>query len=255
MSCKINLEISEDVLKLIKTAVNCENLNESDIEVSNATSIGDNYFGSILRINVLNKSLRLIVKKAPEIECLFPVRLMYSREISAYSNVLPLLFELQHQLPIKNKFIYPKYYGCIKEKMKEVIVLEDLKEDGFVIYNRLSSLDQNHLELVIKALARFHATSFALKKIDISLFEKLTTLVSRTMEYGKHSNLLLRASYKKILGTIMKKEYEIELENSLGDIIDKLKNYLNIANTEPFNVICHGDCWIGNMMFKYEVYT
>lgn len=255
MSCEINLTINEDVIKLIKTIIKYENLNESDIDVSNATSDGRNYFGNILRINIKNKSMKFIVKQAPNIECLFPIRLMYSREISAYSKILPVLNELQYHLPISDRFFYPKYHGCIKKTKKEVIVLEDLEENGFIMPDVSKSLDRNHLELIIKALARFHATSFVLKKIDLSLFEELSELVSRKMEYGEHSNLLLRASYKKFLEAIEKNEHKIELENFMGDIIDKLKNYLNITNTEPFNVICHGDCWVNNMMFKYEVYA
>lgn len=165
------------------------------------------------------------------------------------------MYVLQDELlvPNKEKLRFAKYYDSIVELEKEIIVLEDLKADGYILYNRQKSFDRQHLEIVMKTLARFHAMSFVLKQKKPALFEQLVQNVSKVMEYGENIDSLLNIAKKACIGLIESAEIKQKVEENLSDFMVKFRGFLDYKNTEPYNVICHGDCWINNFMFKYEV--
>lgn len=59
---------------------------------------------------------------------------------------------------------YPKCYRTIDEEPIETLFLEDMSVRGFSIINRYTQeVTADHAYLVMKALAKLHAISFALK--------------------------------------------------------------------------------------------
>nr|CAD7449234.1 unnamed protein product [Timema bartmani] len=54
----------------------------------------------------------------------------------------------------------------------DVLVLEDLKTRGFVMVDRKAGLDYHHCKAVVSELARFHALSLSMKRIDPTRFKR-----------------------------------------------------------------------------------
>lgn len=58
---------------------------------------------------------------------------------------------------------FPKCFKTITTEFEEAIVLEDLKQDGYFMFDRFQELTYDRVELVMKVLGKFHAISMAIK--------------------------------------------------------------------------------------------
>lgn len=38
-----------------------------------------------------------------------------------------------------------------------------------------------------------------------------------------------------------------------GDVMDMMLSLIDGKLSEPYAVVCHGDCWNNNLLFKYDV--
>ncbi|XP_077291125.1 uncharacterized protein LOC143914699 [Arctopsyche grandis] len=254
------IALRDDLLQVIYEIFKNGNIERASMKIFEASEKGDNYSGKIYRVKSSSKdgkSISLIVKCALESEVMrqsFPINKWYQREIHAYSKILPTLYSLQDEshLPNKDRFYFAKYYDSITEKGKEAFIIADLAVDGYKMYNRQNPFDKQHLELVMKNLARFHATSFVLKQKNPKLFEQFSLNVARKLEFSENIVNLIDVGKKKYVDIIESAEVRVKVEENIKDFIGKFNGYLDYRHAEPYNVICHGDCWINNIMFKYE---
>ncbi|XP_077291151.1 uncharacterized protein LOC143914723 [Arctopsyche grandis] len=252
--------LRDDLVQIINGVFKDENVESASMEVSEASGKGDNYLGKLYRVKASGKhgkSISIIVKCALDAKLIrdnFPVEILYQREIHAYSKMLPILYSLQNEchLPNKEKFYFAKYYDSITEIEKETLFIGDLAVEGYKMYNRQKPFDRQHLELVVKNLARFHATSFVLKQKNPTLFDQFSQKVGRKMEYGDNIGMFMEIAKKKCFDTIESAEIRQRVEANLEDFMGKFDGYLDYKTAEPYNAICHGDCWINNFLFKYE---
>lgn len=144
----------------------------------------------------------------------------------------------------------PKSFPCPMRGM----ILQDLREDGFVVCDRLKQLDFSHSEMTLTLLAKFHAASVAcyhdgpefIRAIgkERVYHEKVDTL-----------NFFCCTSLKNVGGMINEMEgckqtadYISEktetLFDSLMDLCKPREGSLNVLN--------HGDFWMTNVMFKHD---
>lgn len=151
---------------------------------------------------------------------------------------------------------YAKCYHTIETEMSECVLLEDLRSKQMEMIDfRAEPITYNHVALVMKALGKFHAISFALKDQQPQKFEQLTKELSEVF-YQSFVNLEEHA--EELLQFILE-----SLERSKRpDLIAKLRTQTNggfVKNAkqivcgesaEPYAVICHGDAWINNCMYK-----
>lgn len=110
-----------------------------------------------------------------------------------------------------------------------------------------------HSKLVLKELARFHATGIALKYSSPKMFkEKLASVVFPALRNASNpdkdeENLEFRSEINNILiSRDDLKDFSREVDSLLSKI-DKTK--LPIPD-EPFSTLIHNDLWRGNIMFK-----
>ncbi|KAB7501254.1 hypothetical protein Anas_13733, partial [Armadillidium nasatum] len=83
---------------------------------------------------------------------------MFGRETDIFSTIVGGMNEQLEKLdlpPLKN----PKLFSRSLEKSKEAFLLENLKVQGFEVYDRRKGMDLNHCTLALKELGRFHASS------------------------------------------------------------------------------------------------
>lgn len=174
-----DIEITEDIRKSVSEVFEKQlNSNDIDVTYSSGSKKGDNYVGIVycatgkLKTENEKKSseLKLIVKVAPQNATRreqFRSRTCFIREIRMYSEVLPMFHSYQQScgvIPEENGFYeYPPCYKAIESSLNESLIFRDLREDGFLMYDRFKDLTFDHVRLVMEALGKFHALSFALR--------------------------------------------------------------------------------------------
>ncbi|KAF5285449.1 hypothetical protein FQR65_LT02289 [Abscondita terminalis] len=239
------------------------------INVEPGSNFGDNFSGTIAKAKVHgddrqgNKiSQSFIIKSAAQNEMYRKLLLLdfrYSREIYMYKTVLYEYNLLQTELNIKIPFkSYPKYYDSSLETLNEALVLEDMKQREFELYNGQQLLNFEHAVMILREYAKLHALSFAMRLHKPNVFKRLT----EHMEEGffeifekNHKNNGYWKQGKKILLTIdevkEKSIYE-KFEKFVTNMSDLIQNLQKTNLMDAHGVITHGDCWLKNYMFKYN---
>lgn len=154
---------------------------------------------------------------------------------------------------------YPTCYNTVDVAPVESLVLEDLCVDDFVMVDvRNDDLTADHVNLVMRALGKYHAISFALKDQQPDQFRQLA---------GSLDELFIRANDENMAKVMtMFSKQVLAVADSLDDkrIGDKVKaaydgNYIQLmadmvdgTKAEPYTIICHGDCWNNNTMFQLD---
>ncbi|RXG61767.1 hypothetical protein Avbf_13464 [Armadillidium vulgare] len=87
----------------------------------------------------------------------------YTRETEVLDGVIGGMNYQLEQLgldPIRT----PKLFSRSLEKGREAFVTENLRVQGFKMYDRMKGMDLNHALFVVKELGRFHASSLLLEE-------------------------------------------------------------------------------------------
>jgi hypothetical protein len=171
--------------KAVAEILESSRIDRYQMSISYASNCGDNYMGTIYRIKVSGnrektthtERLNLILKVPPPSDLLrqkIPINSLYRREVLAYNVILPALARLERKyfVPQQQKFKTVKCFKASDEELNEIIILEDMNDLDFKMYDRKTSLTYKHMRLVIQSLANFHGLSFALKKADPSRYQK-----------------------------------------------------------------------------------
>ncbi|MPC52936.1 hypothetical protein E2C01_046817 [Portunus trituberculatus] len=149
----------------------------------------------------------------------------------------------------------PKCFHTSLKKGKEVIFLEDLRARGYKMADRKQGLDKAHITLVLRELARLHAASLLLqnKTPDEDLGEKYPYLkigmAYCIKNYDAMKNLIKESVV--LAQNIIKKVGGYERVTAWIDmIIPRLTDIFEELECGDPRVVCHGDCWINNLLFR-----
>ena len=160
----LNETFCEDILQVY---FEDRNIRVLEIRKDVASGKGDNYTSNLYRIFVKyrqneyeaaepDKEISLIVKMKPsEITSMSDItHELFRNELYMFSSVLPKIEE---------------YTGCVlapflfyADDKSNYIVMEDLREQGYVIENRFKGLSIDHCLRAIEKMAKFHAGSVAI---------------------------------------------------------------------------------------------
>ncbi|KAL9888380.1 uncharacterized protein ACN427_008109 [Glossina fuscipes fuscipes] len=135
------------------------------------------------------------------------------------------------------------------------ILFEDLSASGgYVLADRLKGLDEKHVFMILKNLAKFHAaaavlnktTDGSLEKFDYGMFNKHTDKNAALFEHMFEVCAKYSGSCSQ-LG----KYYEEKLKKLIPYIIEKGRDAYE-SKPHHFSTLCHGDLWVNNMLVLYN---
>ncbi|XP_072762499.1 uncharacterized protein [Anoplolepis gracilipes] len=249
--------------KALRKSENDNSVQVIDIFAKPATNKGDNYTSDMIRVNVeysrdqnghkITEKKSVIVKVEPTLEGVRKELITQSRifntEILMMTDTLDKMNTLlESKYRLSGKGLY------VQESDPTLLVMEDLAPLGFRMACRQAGLDLPHCILAIRGLARFHASSIAVCEKEPNQKQ----MYSRGMFNSEHPPEM---GGFFVLGT---KQLAEEMTNWPGmkrysEKIVKLADHIYQIGIEAckfseddFNVINHGDCWVNNMMFKYD---
>lgn len=144
--------------------------------------------------------------------------------------------------------------------MTESLFLEDLNLRHFGMVNlHREPITIEHISLVMQALGKFHALSFAVKDQQPEKFKQLKQhLVCE--QYWTN----LETDFKKIFMQLLTRLITCLEEENRSDLLEKFKRVtgddvvttvyglVSGASAEPYAVICHGDLTTNNSMFRKD---
>ncbi|XP_055614000.1 uncharacterized protein LOC129760375 [Uranotaenia lowii] len=250
-----------------------EQLESDDVAItlSAGSNKGDNYIGIVFRARAecrkSGKVLHIIAKLPPITEARrnqFFARPSFEREISFYTEIYPMLEQFQQERGIDPKDgreafnQIPQCLATCLDEFEEAIFMRDLKEEGFSMVDRHSIPTIQHFRMVVKGLARLHALSFGLKDQHPERIEPYKSMVElfTTRDWDDSMEQWFKMLIDRAMGTLDKdKEPEVfeKVQKALdGKFIDLVVDMTKGEHAEPYAVICHGDCWNNNIMFKHE---
>jgi Ecdysteroid kinase-like family len=238
-----------------------------DYQVEKGTASVQGFLSSILRVTarVSEKDQvhfsKFVVKRMPELTAQQDAVIelgAFEQEIGFFEKCVPILLRNCPDLPVVKCF-----HTNVTDR---IIYMEDLKELGYVALVRNfpdlknDFLTMQHIGLIMETLAKFHSASLGtnwkdqapeLFELDL-LFERgNTTLFIKMIKKAVEENIMPMAELEfpqneSILKTVQ--------WLASAECIQFLKK-LSKADPEAINVLCHGDSWANNLMFKIDPVT
>ncbi|XP_042223023.1 uncharacterized protein LOC121867237 [Homarus americanus] len=185
------------------------------------------------------------------------VHMAFEKEAGFYQDLLPLLntelIRIKHE-PLR----VAQCHFVHLVKGEEVIILGDLRLEAFKMFSRQKGMDKAHSILVLKELATLHAASLLVKAktpedLDVRYKYLQKDLSSLTDNENDKPTMFQKFA---LMSARM-----IEKIGGYNNVVEWLKDFGPKANdvfkeqvkkTPPFDVLCHGDCWNNNILFRYD---
>lgn len=253
---------------LEKVAVS-EGFKNYEFKADQSSTVGDGSIGLIYKATILeidsDKKLDVVVKFPPvsqERRNDFGAMELFEREVYVYNEVFPELMKFQQEKKIEESIGFCNFPKCYfaefnEEKDDSIIIMEDLREDGFKMLNKYVPADFEHTKILVAALGRLHAVSFALKAQKPELFEKYRLMKDFVFEKYREANLtgMMIGCIEKAAETVDENDSEsrnkvLRLKTEYSQVT---KEVVDPELAEPYAVIGQGDCWPNNLMYQYKV--
>lgn len=231
----------------------------------NAENINDHY---LLKVTILPKKVSY-EKIYSRTDLTFMVKLLFDidensndcngfdKEILLYQFLLPRL----QDVPNGNE----KWAAtCYFTRHKKFQIFEDLTSKGYRISNRDNLfLDLDHLEVALRTVARFHATSVVLEeRTHFSISHNYPDYLIENA-YNKDESMLRDINVQECCDTLIKISLQIskyksssnEIKNQIRDklpeVIKSIRDFAE-TSTKYRNVLNHGDLCCNSIMFAYK---
>lgn len=156
------------------------------------------------------------------------------------------MFErLQENMPLPGRFIeYPKLYKCSNSEPDQCLLIEDLTDNGFRTHIHGGPITLEHILLVLKVLAKFHAQSFILRIKCPEQFKAMTTNIHEILFNGDMP--ISACKYTRFINALTESNdtYLLQKMNQLhahDQMIQPIAvECTSTESAEPFAVLCNG---------------
>lgn len=252
--------VTKDVEELVSTIIAENDFSKSSkINYHSGSQPGEGFVSKTYAVDIVDgeKTLNIFLKgprafKSPEMISLC------TREVLFYKTIYPTYVKFVEERSVKDGLpSVPKCYGTCEET--SLLALENLKIKGFTLFNRTKYMNKEHVELLFRSFAQFHAVSFAMKDQERETHDKYCDQCPYLYRMLHAGGAGVEKMFSQILDDFVAKLDPIEdreiiekyqgMASKVEDLYVNLPDYLS-----EYSVLTKGDCWIHNAMFLYEVF-
>jgi len=182
---------------------------------------------------------------------------IFQRESDAYRSVFRAMNNFQCDKD--SNFIglsICNFYTSWIDGHGDYILLEDARQRGFVPAENKVGLSNAEIWFALKELAKFHAISFAMALDEVKKIEEIFPSIKYPKEF------LDSKEEKQIHSIHFRAATDMLARTGNGALAEKLASKFKNKEVEtgqnmlkyngPFRVLCHGDFWTDNLLFKYN---
>lgn len=208
-----------------------------------------------------SEQLNLICKRERgEIDRLrdFMTVVCFNREINFYKNIAPALLEFQSGKALNDTDSFQCICKCYAAENDEfdhfAIILDDLRSNGYAMWNPKQPIRNDHSNAVMRALGKFHGISLAMKHQQPDLFEQFTKTDNIPKEFlsGEYLQALLHPVYDQAIDLLEDEEHKNILRSVKKRMPELFEQCLGKIASMRFGVVTHGDFWSNNILYRYE---
>lgn len=174
----------------------------------------------------------------------------FKKEVALYTTVFPEI--LNEDL---DKRCIPECFLGIEN---DVIVLEDMAHSGYTMTDKSTPFDLDHCEILMKTLAKFHAKSFIFEQqYKKTLHDEFSHCMQETLfPADGRAKSMFDAAVKGIVSMIdlLPGLNDEQCNNFKEKFVKLCANHMDnlLPSVKHKNVLCHGDLWANNILFKYN---
>lgn len=240
--------------KALQNHYNDKSIQVQGFDYKAAVAAGNNYGSLMLRSNVkylqngkkLEKSI--IIKTVitdPEMVKMFEDTgvNIFQNELIMYDRILPKFHKLLESVGDTDQLFAPAIFI---DYDTNTLIFHDLIKSGFKVANRLTGVDDTHVEVLTRKIAKFHACSIVLLQNGSEDFKEFQ---ESPFKDDNVSDAFLKGMYGAFLSQFRTwkgfEMYITKLENVQKRL---LKQTLEMYGPSkfPLKVLAHGDLWVIN---------
>ncbi|CAH2058378.1 unnamed protein product, partial [Iphiclides podalirius] len=265
MSLDVNLSEPDEfncveLHSCIDNVARMKNIDDFAYHVEFACGKSENFVANVFRVTITDANdsehkVSVIVKTLVNTTRQELFQELHKREVRAYADVIPKFQSVQMKLAAEDRLALPVCILSYTQKGNEVLILEDLLLDGYEYDTKLfklKNMDSRQVGTILSELAKFHALSVVLERADE---ENFSTLKDEFEDVLFQESFLNKSklrdcyseSYEASVNLVIDLDAKNKLLNARTKMLDLLRNF---TRPRKFNVLCHGDCWVNNFMFK-----
>ncbi|XP_063696978.1 uncharacterized protein LOC134827987 [Culicoides brevitarsis] len=241
---------------------------ESDLSISvenfeckPAVAAGNNYASQLFRTSIKYKKNSKICEKSwiiktvhadEEINKIIAKSGLFQKELIMYDRILPKFQKLLEIIGDTDKIYSPAVFVDFENS---TIIFNDLKQEGYELADRLNGLDEDHIQLLMRKIAKFHAFSMILMENEEEDFPEFQDKpINGTSAFQNFVNSMFDTCLDQLKTWQGYEKYVTKMEKLRETFLFKSREMFQKSETLP-NVLNHGDLWVNNMMFKYNKET
>ncbi|XP_065342135.1 uncharacterized protein LOC135940929 [Cloeon dipterum] len=259
--------LPKEMLEVLQTVLQKQNLTLEKHSLAAGCKPGDNFIGEILKVTALGRDEngaqrehRFVFKRPPAdkdyCESLQVFKLVKNEE-AFYTKVVPALNQFLQKNGKLEKLPVPDVFFSCSDGVSDVLVMEDLSLQGYKMANKAEGFTPQEVFLVLEKMGQLHGVALAMQELEPQHFFKVRNFIKEVYFFEEGRTQFSTIHFPCDAGVKMledrfphRHDYVEKLKKVTDDFFSNLVQM--VSTPTPLRVINHGDCWVNNILIKYE---
>jgi hypothetical protein len=248
----MNDQLQKILEKSLHALAEQRNYENYTLDISPVTTEGANYTSQLYQGKILasnNQELLFFSKVATlteDIRSQMPTKIYFIEQYTY--RKLKVIFEKieeQYKIPTENRLRIPELYWYDDKNLEEVLVIENLSEQGYTTYSRFESLTWEYASKSVEELGKFHALSIAMAKYYPEDYKEVQELVAIS-DTGMNKYIVEQMMSKGL--EVIKDENRERIKSCIDKDLPRIMSLVYGSVKRP--ALAHGDFRMSNIMHK-----